>query len=149
MLVVALFIVSIILPVLSPASATRQGVEPVSFGPGDWPWWRGPRRNGHADPKQKLPLKWSETENLLWKVPVPGRGHGSPIVVGDQIFLATADAKTETQSMLCYNRHDGKLLWQTEVHKGAFEKGANKQASFASSTAACDGERVYINFLHK
>lgn len=122
--------------------------QPIKTGPNDWPWWRGPNRNGHADPKQKPPLKWSETDNVLWKMPIPGRGHGSPIVVGNQVFLATANAKSETQSMLCFDRRDGKLLWETTVHTGGFEKGGNGKASMASGTPACDGEHVYINFLH-
>jgi outer membrane protein assembly factor BamB len=125
-----------------------RGQEPILHGPDDWPWWRGPGRDGVANANQKPPRTWSDKENILWQTPVPGRGHGSPIVVGDQIFLATADAKDETQSVLCYHRKTGKLLWQTQVHKGAFEKGGNGKASFASSTLACDGERVYINFLH-
>jgi hypothetical protein len=120
----------------------------ITVGPNDWPWWRGPNRNGVADPMQKPPLKWSETENVLWKTPVPGRGHGSPIVVGDQIFLATADAKELTQSVLCYHRKTGMLIWQKEIHHGPFPKGGNGKASFASSTLACDGKRVFINFLH-
>jgi outer membrane protein assembly factor BamB len=123
-------------------------VEAITVGANDWPWWRGPKRNGVADPAQKPPLKWSETENVLWKSPVPGRGHGSPIVVGDQIFLATADHKELTQSVLCYNRTTGALLWQKEIHRGPFPKGGNAKSSFASSTLACDGKRVFINFLH-
>jgi outer membrane protein assembly factor BamB len=114
----------------------------------DWPWWRGPNRNGVADAKQKPPLKWSATENVLWKIPVPGRGHGSPTVVGDQVFLATAEHDSETQSVLCYHRLTGKLLWQTVVHRGGFEKKCNSKSSLASSTVACDGERVFINFLN-
>jgi hypothetical protein len=51
----------------------------AAFGPADWPWWRGPTRDGIANPKQLPPLKWSESENILWKSPVPGRGHGSPL----------------------------------------------------------------------
>src|SRR5262249_50764354 len=68
--------------VLCVATAASAG-EPIKVGPGDWPWWRGPNRNGVADPGQKPPLKWSKTENVLWQASVPGRGHGSPIVVGD------------------------------------------------------------------
>ncbi len=120
---------------------------PANFGPTDWPWWRGPERNGVAAPNQKPPLKWSETENVLWQTAIPGRGHGAAIVVGDQVFLATADEKAHTQSVLCLDRRTGKQLWMTEVHRGNFEKG-NAKATQASSTVACDGERVFVNFLH-
>ena len=123
--------------------------EPITVAPTDWPWWRGPKRNGVADPNQKPPLKWSENENVLWKAKVPGRGHGSPIVVGDQVFLPTADHDTEVQSVLCYDRKGGKLLWQTEVHRGNFVKGGNAKSSLASGTMACDGHRVFVNFLNK
>ncbi len=85
---------------------------------------------------------------MLWKSPVPGRGHGSPTVVGDQVFLATADHEREVQSVLCYDRQTGKQLWQTPVHRGGFEKKGNSKASLASSTVACDGHRLFINFLH-
>ena len=118
-----------------------------SLGAADWPWWRGPQRNGVADANQKPPLKWSEKENILWKSPVPGRGHGSPIVVGDQVFIAAAEPQEGIQSVLCFDRKSGKQLWQTEVHRGAFPKG-NDKSSFASATPACDGQRVFINFLH-
>jgi outer membrane protein assembly factor BamB len=122
--------------------------EPIHVAATDWPWWRGPQRNGIAEAKQKPPLKWSESENVLWKSSIPGRGHGSPTVVGDQVFLATADHDNETQSVLCYDRKTGERLWKTEVHRGGFEKKGNKKASLASSTVACDGQRLFINFLH-
>lgn len=121
----------------------------VRVAPGDWPWWRGPNRDGIAADGQKLPVTWSETENVAWKSPVPGRGHGSPTVVGDQVILATAEHDREVQSLLAYDRTTGKQLWQSEIHRGvAFEKKGNGKSSLASSTAACDGERVFINFLH-
>jgi outer membrane protein assembly factor BamB len=133
------------------AGAPEKGAEPeaITFGADDWPWWRGPQRNGVADPAQKPPIKWSNTENILWKTPVPGRGHGSSIVVGDRIFLQTADHASFAESVLCYERKTGKLLWQKEIHRGVpFEKNANAKASFASSTPACDGKRVFVNFAH-
>ncbi len=140
----------VVFATLAIAGEPRKGaaIEPITVGPNDWPWWRGPNRNGVADAKLMPPIKWSETENVLWKTPVPGRGHGSPIVVGEQIFLATADHKDFTQSVLCYDRKTGKQLWQTEVHRGPFEKGGNNKSSFASGTMACDGQRVFVNFLH-
>ena len=64
---------------------------PQAGGKADWPCWRGPLRNGHADPTQKLPPALDPGKHTLWEAPVPGRGHGSPIVVGDRIYLVTAD----------------------------------------------------------
>ncbi len=132
---------------VSALLASAAAPDPITIAPTDWPWWRGPQRNGVADANQSPPLKWSDTENILWKAPVPGRGHGSPIVVGTQVFLAAAEAPEGIQSVLCFDRATGKLLWQKEIHRGAFPKG-NDKSSFASSTPACDGQRVFINFLH-
>src|SRR6187402_635031 len=56
----------------------------------DWPAWRGPTHDGLAASGQNPPIQWSETEGVLWKTPIPGRGHGSPTVAGDRIYLATA-----------------------------------------------------------
>src|SRR5690349_6051076 len=120
----------------------------ITVGPSAWPWWRGPSRNGVASADQKPPLKWSESENVLWKSPIPGRGHGSATVVGDQVFLATADHEREVQSVLCLDRRTGKRLWEADVHRGGFEKKGNAKSSLASSTVACDGDRLFINFLH-
>lgn len=141
---------SLALPALVHAQDLRKetDAERLTIAPTDWPWWRGPHRNGIADARQKPPLKWSESENVLWKSPVPGRGHGSPAVVGDRVFLATAEHETEIQAVLCYQRQTGKLLWRTEVHRGGFEKKGNEKSSLASATPACDGQRVFINFLH-
>ena len=62
------------------------------FQPTDWPAWRGLRGDGHAKTVPGLPVKWSATENVVWKSPLPGRGHSTPTIVGNRIFLATADA---------------------------------------------------------
>jgi outer membrane protein assembly factor BamB len=114
----------------------------------DWPWWRGPNRDGIAPPDQHPPLNWSETENVVWKAPIPGRGHGSPTVVGDQVFLATADEEREVQSVLCFERRTGKPQWKTDVHVGGTTQKENKESSQASITVACDGERLFVNFQH-
>src|SRR5690242_13198305 len=88
------------LPLLAADSQTSRAAARLTAS--DWPWWRGPDRNGIADARQNLPLEWSETENVLWKAKVPGRGHASPTVVGNRIFLPTADERREVQSVLCY-----------------------------------------------
>jgi outer membrane protein assembly factor BamB len=114
----------------------------------DWPQWRGPTHDGIAAPGQKPPLRWSGSENIRWTSLIPGRGHGSPIVVGEQVFVAAAEPDREVQSVLCFDRQSGRQLWQTEVHRGAFEKKGNAKSSHASATCACDGERVFVNFLN-
>ena len=113
----------------------------------DWPFWRGPHRNGIAAADQTPPTKWSDSENVAWKVKVPGRGHGSPTVWGDRVFLATAEHDTAVQSVVCHDRTTGDRLWKTAVHRGGIAKKANKKASPASSSVACDGKQVYITFM--
>ena len=115
----------------------------------DWPEWRGPTRDGIAAPGQAPPAEWNETNNVLWKAQIPGAGHGSPIVVGDSIYLATAERAKPRQSVLCFDRETGKLVWQTEVHSGLPEAGKNSNSTAASSTIACDGRRLFINFLNQ
>lgn len=64
---------------------------PVLFAatdPAQWPRWRGPANDGLA--KGTAPTEWSDTKNILWKVPIAGRGHSSPVIWGDKIFLTTA-----------------------------------------------------------
>ncbi|MEX2581210.1 MAG: PQQ-binding-like beta-propeller repeat protein [Verrucomicrobiales bacterium] len=114
----------------------------------DWPWWRGPDRNGVAAPDQDPPTDYGKEENIKWSVDLPGRSHGSAIVVDDQVFLAAADEEKETQSVLCFDRATGEAKWSTLIHEGGFTQEGNKKASWASGTPACDGERVFINFLN-
>lgn len=123
-------------------------VHEIRVDVGDWPWWRGPERNGLADPDQTPPLAWSDTANIAWSVPVPGRGHGSCIVVGNQVVLAAADAERAVQSLRCHERKTGELLWETILHEGGLTTKGNEKASLASSTPGCDGTLFFINFLN-
>src|SRR4051812_15668219 len=77
----------------------------------DWPAWRGPTRDGIAPSGQNPPIQWSESEGILWKVPIPGKGHGSPTIVGEGIFFPTSDPRTKSQSVLCLDRTTGKQIW--------------------------------------
>jgi outer membrane protein assembly factor BamB len=138
----------------SPAGVAAS--DPVQIGPTDWPWWRGPKFDGIALGNQHPPLTWSDAasepggkpENVVWKTPIIGRGHGSPTIVGDRIYLATADVEAQVQSVLALDRASGKPLWQTPVHQGNFDPKGNLKSSHASSTVACDGRRLFINFLN-
>jgi hypothetical protein len=113
----------------------------------DWPWWRGPHRNGVASADQRPPLSWSATENVIWKCPVPGHGHGSPTLVGDQIFLATCH--NDAQVVLCFDAETGAQQWEQVVHQGGLVPGGNQKRSQAASTVACDGERLFVNFHNR
>lgn len=128
--------------------AEDSGVEPIAVDASDWPWWRGPNRDGVAASDQSPPLHWSSTKNVLWKSPLPGRGFGSATVVGNQVFVATADEAKEIQSVICFDRESGQQVWKTDVHRGGFTKKGNKKSSQASSSVACDGSRLFINFLN-
>ena len=128
--------------------AAEPAADGLKLSATDWPWWRGQTRDGVGVANQKPPLKWSATQNVLWKASVPGRGHASPTVVGQRVFLATADEVQQVQAVLCYDRNNGQQLWRVDVHTGELEKKGHQKSSQASSTVACDGERLFVNFLH-
>ena len=131
-----------------PDMAAAEGwdnLPPAVAEAGDWPWWRGPSLNNHAATGQKPPLKWSETENVLWRVELPGKGHSTPCIRGHRIFVSVGDAQQQTISLLCLERDTGKKLWQTEVYHGPFPK-IHDDNSRASATPACDGERVFVPY---
>ncbi len=113
----------------------------------DWPWWRGPTRNGIAA-ASRLPTRFGDGENVLWKAPIPGRGHSSPIVVAGQIFLATANESNQTQSVLAYDLASGRQLWKADVSQGGFPAKNHPKNTEASPTLASDGERVFVTFFH-
>lgn len=128
--------------------AAERAVGRLKLSSADWPCWRGPQGNGVAPADQQPPLRWSKDENVVWKAAIPGRGHSSPTVVGNRVFLTTAEEDREVQSVLCWDRTTGEQLWKTEVHQGGMDRKGNKKTSQASSTVACDGERLYFNFLN-
>lgn len=113
----------------------------------DWPWWRGPNRNGIAYADQDPPLAWDATNNVLWKARIAGRGHGSPIVCGSQVLLASADQGDGSQFLMCFDRANGELIWKKNVHENGLPAKLNKKASNASSTPAWDGESYYVTFM--
>ncbi|HEV3004912.1 MAG TPA: PQQ-binding-like beta-propeller repeat protein [Pirellulales bacterium] len=119
----------------------------LEANPGDWPWWRGPNFNGVAD-AGPAPIEWSETKNVGWRSPVPGRGHSSPTVIGDCILLATADESAQVQSVVCFDRKTGSQIWKQDVNQGGFPERINAKNTHATSTIASDGTRLYASFLH-
>lgn len=111
----------------------------------EWPCWRGPRGDG-TSLERDLPQTWSDTENVVWKTPLPIAGHSSPIVFGEQIFVVGSNTDDETRELAAYDRKSGKEQWRKTVIKAPLEK-KHKLNSYASGTPATDGERVYVTFL--
>lgn len=111
----------------------------------EWPGWRGPRGDG-TSAETTIPIRWGKTDNIAWKADIPGKGHSSPIVWGDRIFLMTCIEEEQKRVLLCLDRHDGKLLWQRVVLTAPLEKKHHLN-SYASSTPATDGKHVWVSFL--
>jgi len=110
----------------------------------DWPVWRGPRGDGTSS-EQNIPLRWNTTDNVDWKVEIPGAGHASPIVSGDYIFITTCIEETRRRVLLCLERTTGKTRWQRTVIQAPLE-AIHQLNSRSSSTPATDGRYVYVSF---
>jgi outer membrane protein assembly factor BamB len=136
------------------------GLLPPPLVVADWPRFRGPAGDG-VTTETNLPLKWSETENLVWHTELPGPGSSSPIVSGDRVFLTCysgygVDAKEPgdlanlKRHAICLSRRDGKILWQHEVKTDLPDKPYQGQYitmhGYASSTPVTDGESVFFFF---
>jgi outer membrane protein assembly factor BamB len=138
------------LPLLVLLSGPVQATEDVRMitvtGEGEnyWPGWRGPSGQGLAK-DAGYPDRWSDTENVLWRVEVPGSGNSSPIVWKDRIFLTTAQEGGRRLSLLSYHRGDGKLLWETPIPQDGVEQVHGKNGH-ASATPVTDGKLVYASF---
>ena len=127
------------------AGARTNKLPAPKAAPGDWPWWRGPTLDGKSE-DGKVPREWSYNRNVIWQVPVPGRGHSTPSVWGDRVFVSTANEQDGTQSLLSFDRKTGRERWNTRIHEGTFAR-MHRANSQASATPACDGERVYVPFV--
>lgn len=117
----------------------------------DWPRWRGPASNNHAAPSadgvEAPPKHWDADGDFEWKTALPGRGHASPCVAGNTIYIAAADEAVGSQFLLAIDRGTGDVVWNTEIHRGPLPT-INAKNSHASPTPSCDGERVYVLFAH-
>lgn len=106
----------------------------------NWPNWRGPNLNGVAEGKE-YPTKWSSTENVAWKVKLPGRGASTPIVWEDRIFLTCGVEGKNV--LLCYDR-SGKELWTAEI--GSAKPFKSAKGSSTNPSATTDGKHVFVYF---
>jgi outer membrane protein assembly factor BamB len=139
----------------------------------NWSQWRGPDGLGIST-ETNLPIEWSSTKNIKWKTPIIGRGHSSPIVWGNRIFLTTdvegetvpgakaVEHKIEGQifkhpdsvggdrkhtlKVLCVDRSSGKVLWDKTAYEGTVYDDRHRKGSYASPTPATDGTYVFAYF---
>ena len=135
--------------------------------PPEWPQLRGPQSDGVVKDDPRLPVRWSQTENILWKADVPGMGWSSPVVAGKHVFI-TAVVRSEAQDLpqkglyggrmsskpgdehrwlvLAYDLQSGRKIWERDVHHGQPGVARHVKNSYASETPVTDGERVYAYF---
>jgi len=136
----------------------------------NWPTWRGPRANGVAL-KGDPPVNWSESQNIKWKVKLPGMGSSTPVIWEDKIFIQTAELTAEepqipdqprTQrrgppstptptvpykfNIVCLDRQTGKLLWERTAREAIPHEGHHLSGTFASYSPITDGEYVWASF---
>jgi len=137
----------------------------------NWSQWRGPLGTGAAI-KGNPPISFSETKNLKWKTPIPGKGHATPIVWGNQIIVQTAIATDEKQEkklddtrsegerrmsgtqtdliheykVISVNKENGKIIWETTVARELPLESTHELGSWASNSPATDGELIYAYF---
>ena len=107
----------------------------------NWPRFRGPNGEGIAKDKG-VPVEWTERDGVAWKTALPGVGHSSPVIWGDRIFLQSAAANQRL--LLCLRVGNGEISW-THAEKGN-KAHINDKNSYASSTPATDGKRVFAVF---
>jgi outer membrane protein assembly factor BamB len=110
----------------------------------NWPRMRGPDGTGVAPAAVTAPVKWSEKE-IVWKTPLKGKGHSSPVIWGDKIFLTTALEDGRERLVLCLDRNTGKVFWEQSAWKGEPEK-SHKMNGWATPTCITDGQHVWAWF---
>jgi len=147
------------------AFAGDAGVRPGAEALRNWPQWRGPLANGVA-PLADPPIHWSETNNVRWRISLPGKGHSSPIVFGDSVYVLAAVPVGEAQKpvhddapgvhdsvpvthrhqfvALAISRRDGSVSWKKVLREEWPHEGGHVTGSLASSSPVTDGEQLYV-----
>ncbi|MBL9154699.1 MAG: PQQ-binding-like beta-propeller repeat protein [Verrucomicrobiales bacterium] len=108
-------------------------------GAGDWPNWRGPLHNGSSDAEMELPVKFSQSDNVKWKVTLPGEGASTPVVWKEAVFLTSADESQDGIVAIRLNRETGETVWAKKFGEGIRQ---DERSNFAGPSPATDGELV-------
>ena len=114
----------------------------------DWPQFRGPDGMG-TSPDTGIPETWSDTENIAWKIPLPGVGASSPVVIGDKVFLTASEGGADDvrRHVMCLSLRDGKLLWDKTVESLLPEQSKIREDhGYASSTQVATDDRLFVFF---
>lgn len=133
-------------------SALMACLSAAPLGATDWPQFRGPTSNGVSAPGE-LPIEWSESNNLAWRVEVPGSGWSMPIITGGRVIVTTAVPELEgdpdcvhTFEVRCYELATGDLLWRDAAVKQRPAIPRHRTNTYASETPVTDGDRVFAYF---
>ncbi|PYV36811.1 MAG: serine/threonine protein kinase, partial [Acidobacteria bacterium] len=110
----------------------------------NWPSWRGPEGLG-VSIEQSVPTQWSKTDHVLWRVPLPEPGNSTPVVWGNRVFVTQALKQQNRRMLMCFNRANGKLLWQSGVTYSEPEP-THPTNPYASASPVTDGNLVIVWF---
>src|SRR5262245_20476301 len=127
----AIIVTLLLFPVIAPAE--------------NWTEFRCPTGQGHSNARG-LPQNWSETENVAWKTPIPGRGWSSPVLADDQLWLTTALEDGRSLRAVCLNQDTGRIVHNVEVFRLADPGPVHQKNSHASPTPILEGDRIYVHF---
>ncbi len=116
----------------------------VSAGASNWPGWRGPGSSGVSTDKNFV-VNWTTNSNVRWRVELPGPGNSSPIVWGNKVLVSQFVKEENRRNLMCFNRADGKLLWQSGVTYTERES-TQQNNPYCAGTPVTDGERVVVSF---
>jgi outer membrane protein assembly factor BamB len=111
----------------------------------NWPQFRGPKGNGHAQAKS-LPLDFSETKNVKWKTPIPGKAWSSPVVWKNRIWLTNATEDGKKMSAVCVDAESGKVLRDVPIFENEKPEYCHPTNSYASPTPVIEEGRLYVHF---
>ena len=118
---------------------------PLMRGGENWPQFRGPDGTGRSDARG-LPLRWSETQNVIWKTAIHDRGWSSPVIYGKQIWLTSASKEGRELFVLCVDRDTGKIIRDWKLFEVAQPQFVHPFNTPASPTPVIEEGRVYITF---
>ena len=129
------------------ACAVIVGAHGASARGENWPGWRGPNGTGvlETGDGSAPPRTWSDKEHLRWRVPLPDRGNSTPIVWNDRVFITQAIESDHRRMLICFDRSNGKMLWESGVVY-AHHESTNSQNPYCSASPVTDGTCVVAYF---